>query len=67
MLSLIRGCDYQGMMPYAPALLIQDQNDQINNQDSGQSLNSSAEKDSAESATNKKFVQVIGFVQKRWM
>ena len=63
-MSLIRGCEYQGMIPYASAIVTEPQASSDNH--SHRDSNSEA-KSSENVALNKKYVHIVGFVHKKWL
>jgi hypothetical protein len=57
-LGLVRGCEFLGMMPYAAAI--------VNEKKNQEQTTENSRKDSS-TVQQKKFVQVVGFVQRKWM
>jgi hypothetical protein len=61
-MGLIRGCEYQAMIPYAPGVVTESKAAaarDVPQPDSGSASNAAS--------PQKKYVQVIGFVHKRWL
>ena len=55
-MSLIRGCEYQGLVPFASAFISENKTDE-----------EGSSKAKSKGSKPKTFVQVIGFVQRKWM
>ena len=59
-MSLIRGCEYKGMMPFASAVVIDNKIDSNTGTETTQKGNRISD-------IQRKYVKVIGFVHKKWL
>lgn len=64
-MGLIRGCEYQAMIPYAPGVVNEPRDASASGAPSQESSGSSSSREPSGAA--KKYVQIVGFVHKRWL